>query len=122
MDEMGFWHVAYTVGPRSQGVVEISGFEKGLPPQMPTVPAWIKQNAGWWATQQISDGEFLEGIDFLFEKQILSVPQRESVPESEWKIPSWVKNPAGWWSEDKISDDEFLGIIQNLVKRGIIII
>ena len=38
MDEMGFWHVAYTVEPRSQGVVEISGFEKGLPPEMPTIP------------------------------------------------------------------------------------
>lgn len=122
MDEMGFWHVAYTVEPRSQGVVEISGFEKGLPPEMPTIPAWIKQNAGWWATQQISDDEFLEGIDFLFEKQILSVPQRETVTESQWRIPSWAKDPAGWWSEDKISDDEFLGIIQNLVKRGILVI
>ena len=122
MDEMGFWHVAYTVAPRSQGVVEISGFEKGLPPEMQAIPAWIKQNANWWATQQISDSEFLEGIDFLFEKQILSVPERGAVAESQWKVPSWLKNSAGWWSEDKISDDEFLNIIQNLVKRGILIV
>ncbi len=120
MDEMGFWHVAYTVEPRSQGVVEISGFEKGLPPQMPTVPAWVKQNAGWWSAQQITDSEFLEGVDFLLEKQILSVPQRGVVAESQWTIPSWVKSSAGWWSEDKITDNEFLNMIQNLVKRGIL--
>lgn len=122
MDEMGFWHVAYTVGPQSQGVVKISGFEKGLPPEMPTVPVWIKQNANWWATQQISDSEFLKGIDFLFEKQVLSVPERDAVAESQWRIPSWVKVPALWWSEDTISDDEFLNIIQNLVKRQILIV
>ncbi|WP_299291725.1 peptidase [Nitrosopumilus sp.] len=122
MDEMGFWHVAYTVEPTSQGVVKISGFDKGLPPEMPTIPTWVKQNADWWTTQQISDSEFLEGIDFLFEKQILSVPERDVVAESQWKIPSWVKNSAGWWSEDKISDDEFLNIIENLVKREILIV
>ena len=45
MDEMGFLHVAYTVEPRSQGVVQISGFEKGLPPEMPIPATWVKQNA-----------------------------------------------------------------------------
>lgn len=122
MDEMGFWHVVYTVEPRSQGVVEISGFEKGLPPEMPTIPIWVRQNADWWATQQISDSEFLQGIDFLFEKQILSVPERDVMAQSQWKIPAWVKVPAGWWSEDKLTDDEFLNIIENLVKRGILIV
>jgi len=122
MDEMGFWHVAYTVEPSSQGVVEISGFEKGLPPEMPVIPAWVKQNAGWWSNQQISDYEFLKVADLLFEKQILWVPEREVVAKSQWKIPSWVKDPAGWWSEGKISDDEFLNIIQNLVKRSILIV
>ena len=69
-----------------------------------------------------SDSEFLEGIDFLFEKQILSVPTREAVTESEWKIPEWVQTPASWWYEEKISDEQFLNIIENLVKREIIVI
>jgi hypothetical protein len=122
MDEMGFWHVAFNVGPTSQGTLKISGFDKGLPPEMPKIPQWIKTNANWWNTSQISDSEFLEGIDFLFEKQIVSVPQRDAIPESQWNIPSWVKNSAGWWYEEKISDDEFLNIIENLVKRKIIVI
>ena len=122
IDEMGFWHVAFTVGPQSQGVLKISGFDKGLPPELPTIPVWVKQNADWWATQQISSSEFLEGIDFLFEKQILSVPSREVVSESQWKIPSWVQTPASWWYEEKITDEQFLNIIENLVQREIIVI
>ncbi|AJM91629.1 peptidase [Nitrosopumilus piranensis] len=122
IDEMGFWHVAFTVGPQSQGILKISGFEKGLPPELPTIPVWIKQNADWWSTKQITDSEFLEGIDFLFEKQILSVPTRDVISESQWRIPSWVQTPASWWYEEKISDEQFLNIIENLVKREIILV
>ncbi|MBA4464344.1 MAG: peptidase [Nitrosopumilaceae archaeon] len=122
IDDMGFWHVAFTVGPTSQGVVKISGFEKGLPPEMPKVPQWIKINAEWWATEQISDVEFLEGVDFLFEKGIIFVPSKELKAEVNWQIPSWYKTTAAWWAEDKITDDDFLFAIENLVAREIIII
>jgi len=122
VDDMGFWHVAFNVGPISQGVIKISGFEKGLPPEIPKVPIWIKQNAQWWATNQISDIEFLEGVDFLFEKGIVFVPGKEMTAEANWSIPSWYKTIAGWWSEDRISDDEVLNAIENLIIREIIVI
>ena len=92
------------------------------PPELPRIPQWVKLNGDWWTTNQISDSEFLEGIAFLFEKQVISVPERDVVSESQWKIPQWVKNPVGWWYEEKISDDELLNIIENLVKREIIIV
>lgn len=122
IDDMGFWHVAFTVGPTSQGTLKITGFEKGLPPVTSKIPQWIKTNANWWSTDQISDPEFLEGIAFLFEKGILSVPSKEITVQSNWKIPSWVKTASLWWSEDKISDDDYLNIIENLVKRKIILV
>jgi hypothetical protein len=122
MDEMGSWHVAFTVDPLTQGTWEISGFEKGLPPDMPKIPVWIKQSADWWSTNQIIDSEFLEGIKFLIGKQIIEIPLLEMSSENEWKIPTWAKTIAGWWYEDKITDDEFLSIIKNLVEREIIII
>ena len=122
IDDMGFWHVAFSVGPTSQGVVKISGFEKGIPPELPKIPQWIKQNAGWWATDQISDSEFLENIDFLFEKGIVFVPGKGVNSESTWSVPTWYKTIAAWWSEDKITDDEFLLAIENLVAREIIVI
>ena len=122
IDEMGFWHVAFSVAPTSQGILKISGFEKGLPPDTSQIPAWIKVNADWWSTDQISDSEFLEGIDFLFEKEIISVPLRGVVSESQWKIPQWIKTPANWWYNEKISDDEFLNLIQSLVRQKIIVV
>ncbi len=122
IDEMGFWHVAFSVDPISQGTLKISGFEKGLPPELPKVPAWIKLNADWWSSNEISDSEFLEGIDFLFEKEIISVPSRDIIIESQRKIPQWVKTSADWWSDEKISDDEFLSLIKNLTERKILVI
>ena len=121
IDELGFWHVAFTVEPTSQGILKITGFEKGLPPETSKIPQWIKTNANWWSTDQISDSEFLEGIDFLFEKGIVVVTSKEMTAQSNWKLPPWIKITASWWSEDKISDDDFLNMIKNLVKRKIII-
>lgn len=109
MDDMGLWHVAFTVEPRYQGELTISGFEVGLA-EMPLIPEWIKTSAGWWSTNQISDSEFLEGIDFLVEKQIL-----ENEPKPNWNIPSWVKILSSWWYEDKISDEDFLNAITFLL-------
>ncbi|TAK25703.1 MAG: peptidase, partial [Nitrosarchaeum sp.] len=122
VDDTGFWHVAFTVDPTSQGILKITGFEKGLPPEISKIPQWVKTNANWWSTDQISDSEFLEGIDFLFEKGIVVVTSKEMTAKSNWKLPSWIKITASWWSEDKISDDDFLNMIENLVKRKIIII
>ena len=122
IDEMGFWHVAFRVDPFSQGTLKISGFEEGLPPEISKIPAWIKQNANWWSNDKISDLEFLEAIDFLLEKQIISVSSRETFTESQRQIPQWIKITANWWSNDKISDDDFLNVLENLVKRKIILI
>ena len=39
------------------------------------VPAWIKNNAGWWATDQIDDSSFLQGIQYLVSIGIIDVSQ-----------------------------------------------
>ena len=36
-----------------------------------TIPSWIKNNAGWWADDKISDSDFLHGIKFLVEVNII---------------------------------------------------
>ena len=37
------------------------------------VPSWIKNNAGWWATDQIDDSSFLQGIQYLVQNGIIVV-------------------------------------------------
>jgi len=32
------------------------------------IPDWVKNVAGWWATGQIEDADFLNGIEYLIKK------------------------------------------------------
>ena len=32
------------------------------------VPEWVKNNAGWWAEGEISENEFLTGVQYLIKK------------------------------------------------------
>ena len=53
-----------------------------------TVPAWIKNTAGWWSTDKIPDEEFLKGINFLINNNLLIVdlPDVRELSEEEQKI------------------------------------
>jgi len=85
------------------------------------VPSWIKNNAGWWADGTISESEFVLGIQFLIEEEVLTIPTTTVSSEgSEDGVPEWVKNNAGWWAEGIITDNEFINGIQHLIKIGII--
>lgn len=37
------------------------------------IPAWIKNNAGWWADGSIDDNAFVQGIQFLIKNGIIVV-------------------------------------------------
>jgi len=85
------------------------------------VPDWIKNNAGWWATDQIDDSTFLQGIQFLIKEGIMVIPPTETSESSQsQEVPAWVKNNAGWWATDAISETEFLNAIQFLIESGLI--
>jgi len=84
------------------------------------VPDWIKNNAGWWSSNAISDDEFIDGIEHLIKEEIILIPQSQQSIKSEKTIPPWIKNTANWWSDDLISDDEFVFALEFLVKEGII--
>ncbi|MGI0022096.1 MAG: hypothetical protein ACRD9Q_04460 [Nitrososphaeraceae archaeon] len=48
------------------------------------IPAWIKNNAGWWADGKISDGDFIAGIQFLIQNKMIKFdPQMHT----KWKPP-----------------------------------
>ena len=85
------------------------------------IPQWIKTNAGWWASNQIRDDDFVKGIEYLINAEILKIPQtnqEESETESQ-QIPSWLRKNAAWWSEGLLSDEEFVKGIQYLIQKNI---
>ena len=85
------------------------------------VPNWIKNNAGWWASDQIPDSAFLKGIQYLIKEEIMIIHSTEmSASSQSEEVPTWIKNTAGWWAEDKISEVEFVNAISHLIKAGII--
>ena len=87
-----------------------------------SIPDWIRNNAAWWAANQIDESSFLQGIQYLIKERIMLIPQTEksSETESEQSVPSWVKNNAGWWAEGEIDDKTFVSGIQYLIKVGTI--
>ena len=85
------------------------------------VPDWVKNTAGWWATDAISETEFLNAIEFLVKESIIQVNVSQA-SETSQSVPDWVKNTAGWWANNQISDDDFVNSIQYLISVGIMII
>ena len=91
---------------------------------IPLVPTWVKNNAGWWAEDEIDDDTFVQGLQFLIQQEILEIPvmtqtPSENMSESD-EIPEWVKNNAGWWADDLISESDFLHGIQFLIQNEVI--
>ena len=84
------------------------------------IPEWVKSNAGWWADDVIEDQEFVLGIQFLINKQILIIPATSTSSEKSENIPSWVKSNAGWWADGIITDIEFVDSIQHLIANEIL--
>jgi hypothetical protein len=84
---------------------------------IPQIPDWIKNNAQSWSSDDISNSEFIDGIEYFIEKGFFIKPDMSI---SEQKMPDWIKNNAKWWANDQISDEDFVESIEYLVKKGII--
>ena len=44
------------------------------------VPSWVKSTAGWWATDQIEESEFLKAIEYLIKHQIIQISEAAIIP------------------------------------------
>ena len=92
------------------------------------IPGWIKNVASWWANGEISENEFLTGIEYLINNNIISISfipcsiitEDQNVSSSTGLVPNWVKNNAKWWSEDLIGDTDFINGLDYLIEGQII--
>jgi len=90
------------------------------------IPNWVKNVAGWWGSDIISENEFVTGIEYLINNNIILL---DFVPcnyetQSQYKdtksVPDWIKNNANWWSENLIDDVDFINGLQYLIEYKII--
>ncbi len=85
------------------------------------IPAWMKNNAGWWASGLISDSDFVLTLEHLIQEKIIVIPyELEKISSEKTSIPEWVKLNAKWWSEGIISDKEFALGLEYLIGIGVI--
>ena len=120
--QTGTYEISATYDEKDLGKVSFTVNNLELNESEIKIPQWIKTNAGWWATNQIEDNDFIKGIEYLIKEEILKVPQttqEESETESQ-QIPSWLRNNAGWWAEGAISNEEFVKGIQYLIQKNLI--
>ena len=86
------------------------------------IPDWIKTYAQNWATGEISDNEFMIGLDFMLQNKIIVISDFNYSHSSIDDIPSWFRNTAHWWATDLISQQEFINSIKYLIQEDIILI
>ena len=102
----------------SQSIYNVLGYSDPI-----SVPDWIKDYAELWVTGDIDDSEFVSGIEYMLENNIIMVSSVHSTGDSSIEdIPSWIRNGAHWWSQDLISEDEFVNSLQFMIQEGIITI
>ena len=90
------------------------------------IPNWIKNVAGWWGSGDISENEFVTGIEYLINNNIILldfVPCNDKI-QSQYgdtkSVPDWIKNNASWWSDNLIDDIDFINGLQYLIEYKII--
>jgi len=56
------------------GIVLGSSFQETNAAQKMVIPGWIKNNAQWWAQNQITDEDFASGIEYMIKDGIIDIP------------------------------------------------
>jgi len=85
------------------------------------IPDWIKTYAKNWANGGMSDHEFMAGLDFMLQHQIIVIANLDYDSTID-EIPPWFRNTAHWWASDLISQQEFINSIKYLIQEDIILV
>lgn len=83
------------------------------------IPIWVRHNAQWWANSLIGDKDYVSGIQYLINQNIIIIPITQSAGSSKQVIPIWIKNDAGWWANGQVSDGEYVKGLQYMISNGI---
>ena len=68
-----------------------------------SIPSWIKDTAKLWGDDKIGDSNFKQGLQWLIENKIMTIPEGKTYSGSNnQQIPTWIRNDAKWWADDQI--------------------
>ena len=94
-----YFESAYVLNPENHVVNNYKNFAKNIADKYPyhevekpeiftidiieKVPAWVKNNAGWWANGEIDDTEFLTSMHFLIKNGIIVIEHPDTMELTE---------------------------------------
>lgn len=67
-------------------VAVVATFPLAASAQSDAIPAWIKNTAGWWADDQISETEFVNSMEYLIGSGIIQISSQQNVDVTELTI------------------------------------
>ena len=67
-------------------IAAVATFPLAASAQSDAVPAWIKNTAGWWANDQISETEFVNSIEYLIDSGIIDISSEQNFDVTELTI------------------------------------
>lgn len=106
-----------------QKTQEVHPNEQNIPKnysdEQTSIPNWIKNIAGWWAEGKTGKADFVNGIRYLINNDIIQIPDTTVSSNSEQDIPPWIKNTALWWSQGFVEDKDFVSGIQFMIENGV---
>ena len=76
-----------------------------------SVPDWVKNTAGWWANDAISETEFVTAIEFLIENGIISTKTHSCDPAEDTNhngIPDELENLSILKNTQELDTDDYL--------------
>ena len=86
-----------------------------------SVPSWVKDTAKWWNQGLVPDEDFISGLEFMIEEEIITVSTTsKSSGDTTKSVPVWVKDTAGWWADGLVPDSDFLSGLEFMIGEGII--
>ena len=84
------------------------------------IPEWFKQTTEFWITEEISDREYVEILNYLLDEQLMKIPSSNSSNEKvSSSIPIWIETNSERWVNNEITNDEFSIAIQWIVEHKI---
>jgi len=55
------------------GIINVPGIEVGTSSATTEIPDWIQNNASWWSESLITDGDFIEAIQWLILNGVIQI-------------------------------------------------
>ncbi len=72
--------------PSQSTVPQSSSSVSQTPLQSNIIPQWVRNNANWWANGQISDSDFIKGLQYLIDNNILRISNQDELNKLKEEI------------------------------------